>query len=206
MSRNLSLIYYFRYGTKTPGYGVFAQDTEGYFLTAEEWSKGHNPAPANGVAVITDNLSFIMSFRSGYNALSTDITVYPNLTEYALSSDLITDYDGKGNTLALVEAYGNNDSHAAGYCVNHTFPNGKKGGYLPSGGEFQVAVDNREAINEVFMAVKNISFTYSDALCSTLARRDSNGVREWYHYRYQNRWLNNSADSNSTVYVFATID
>ena len=61
------------------------------------------------------------------------------------SSNAIKNYSGSSNTTAMVSAYGNTTSEAAGYCANFTFPNGKRG-YLGSAGEWQAAYDNKSAI------------------------------------------------------------
>jgi len=124
--------------------GVFIQDTTGKLWTSSAWDGSATP---NGVAVLTDACEFVIALSeksnipidSGGYSSSMDLTMYSSI------STAIKNYSGSSNTTAMVSAYGNTSSEAAGYCRNFTFPNGKKG-YLGSAGEWQAAYDNTSAI------------------------------------------------------------
>ena len=137
--------------------GVFIQDIYGRLYTQDEWD---GTQIANGVAVITDNCSFVVAKEDALSSNiywgGSDIDI-PTLTNYNNSTDAATDFDGLGNTSKIITAIGNtNDGYrsdfAAGDCRNYIFSNGVDG-YLGSAGEWQAIHDNKEVINSLLALI-----------------------------------------------------
>lgn len=137
-------------GGSTEGYapipnGVYIQHINRKLYTPEEWAAGgYASADANGVAVVDDEANFVVS-KDKSEALvwsSSYTNVIPGV--YANSSQVsaVKDMSGRQNTRLILELA--NDG-AALFCANYTFPNGKKG-YLPSLGEWNIALSNKTAI------------------------------------------------------------
>ena len=136
--------------------GVFIQDIYGRLYTQDEWD---GTQIANGVAVITDNCSFVVAKE---DALSSNIywggrdIDIPTLTNYNNRTDAATDFDGLGNTSKIITALGNTNDGYSGYaaagCRNYIFSNGVNG-YLGSAGELQAIHDNKEVINSLLALI-----------------------------------------------------
>lgn len=158
-TRSVSMVY------EEIRFGVYIQDTAGKLWTASAWD---GSATANGVAVLTDSCRFVIALSEKSNVLI-DPDGYSssiNLTVYSTGSAAVTDFSGASNTTAMVSAYGNTTSEAAGYCANFTFPNGKNG-YLGSAGEWQVVYDNKTAVKNCMATVFGTSFTGNQYWTST---------------------------------------
>lgn len=131
--------------------GVYIEDVDGYLYTESEWDGSKTP---NGIAVLTDNCRFVMALQDAYSSYcrwggyGTEVSGITTTTD---SSTAATDYDGEGNTAAIINALnGTNDGYvdgapAAEYCRAYTFPNGATG-YMGAAGEWQAALDNKAAI------------------------------------------------------------
>lgn len=131
--------------------GVYIEDVDGYLYTESEWDGSKTP---NGIAVLTDNCRFVMALQDAYSSYcswggyGTEVSGITTTTD---SSTAATDYDGEGNTAAIINALnGTNDGYvdgapAAEYCRAYTFPNGATG-YMGAAGEWQAALDNKDAI------------------------------------------------------------
>lgn len=125
--------------------GVYIQDTDGVLWQEAAWDGSATP---NGVAVVADECRFVIALSES-SIIPIDSNGYSSsieLTTYSQRSNAITDFSGPSNTQAMMGAYGNDRSEAAGYCAYFTFPNGLEG-YLGSAGEWQVAYDNKSAID-----------------------------------------------------------
>ena len=126
--------------------GVFFQGISGKLYTESEWSYQE---AVNGVAVITENCSFVMALVDAYDSncqWSSSDTEVTGITETSLSNAQ-NDYDGEDHTDAILEQLGYSPylAAAAYYCRAYTFPNGKKG-YLGAAGEWQAALNNKASI------------------------------------------------------------
>jgi hypothetical protein len=131
--------------------GVFIQDTNSKLWTKDAWD---GSAVANGIAVLTTSVKFIMALKDGGakkisgSSSSSGMT----LTVYSSESNAIKNYTGVANTENMLSAYGDTSSYAAGYCNNFEFPNGKTG-YLGSAGEWKVAYNNKASIEACLLKV-----------------------------------------------------
>lgn len=126
--------------------GVFIQHIDGSLYTTDQWTAGgFTSDQANGVAVCDINASFVIAKTSlGASTWSSDID---NAVEGVMLTNsvttAITDYAGEANTTSIAAI----DTSGATYkCDNFVFPNGAKG-YLPALGEWQIAHNNRAAVN-----------------------------------------------------------
>lgn len=127
--------------------GVFIQHVDGRVFSTDGWAEGgFTDDQANGVVVSTDaarfviakdNVSTSMKWSSNTSALVDGILATTDTTEAK------TDFAGQANTELMLAT----DTSGAGYsCANFTFPNGAKG-YLPTLGEWDIAYQNKSAIN-----------------------------------------------------------
>jgi hypothetical protein len=155
--------------------GVFIQDTNGKLWRSDGWNSS---TTANGIAVITSSRSFVIAlseraatpiYNKGYSS-SMDLTVY--------SSGPTRDYAGQSNTAAMISAYGNAKTEAAGYCNNFIFPNGKKG-YLGSAGEWKIAYNNKAEIQACLSKVGGSAIA-NDYHCSSTRASDADGLNRFW--------------------------
>lgn len=174
--------------------GVFIQHIDGTLYTTDKWTAGgFANDQANGVAVRGINASFVIAKTSlGSLTWSSDTS---NAVEGVMittsSGTAKTDYAGAANT-ALIAAI---DTGKAAYsCANFVFPNGANG-YLPALGEWQIAYDNKTAVDEAmsliggariagyllsstqYSATKAWRLSWSDGSVSTDSKAFSNPVR-----------------------------
>ena len=130
-----------------PQFGVYIQHTDGKLYTTDAWTaKDFSNDDANGVAVLTENVSFVIS-KTGFDTkMKWTSGSSPHVDGILTSSDATvakTDFAGFANTQLMLVT----DTSGAGYsCANFTFPNGAKG-YLPALGEWDIAYQNKAAIN-----------------------------------------------------------
>lgn len=199
LSRNVSMVYYIRLGTKEPGYGVYIQDTEGYFLTKTEWDRGHNPAPANGIAVITEQHSFVIALEISYYAYFWGTTDYnPNISDVRTEANARLDFSGKQNTVAFINA--NPDIYCLfKYCNEFIFPNGQNG-YFASIGELCIIADNSVEITEALRSANNYPYAsiwQNDVVISSSQRGES---QVWWYWRGQEK-IGGYRDKNDDSYT-----
>lgn len=118
--------------------GVYIYDNEGKLTATGSWNTSNN-SKAVGVAVVSDNCSFVIDKTNSNSGIAwggygTDI---PNLDNITDSSQAKLDYDGKSNTDKIIASLGSSTSNAAGWCRSKSITvNGSvRYGYLPSLGE-----------------------------------------------------------------------
>lgn len=127
--------------------GVYIQATDGLLYTEADWDGTKTP---NGIAVITDNCRFVMALTDAHTSscqwggYGTEVSSIVTTTD---ESTAMTDYDGDLNTTAILGQLGDSSSAApaAYYCHSYTFPDDSTG-YLGAAGEWQAALDNKDAI------------------------------------------------------------
>lgn len=139
---------------KKPDYsklrGVFIEDIDGCLYTQSEWDGSKIP---NGVAVLTENCRFVVYGYYYNNSLFEYQSPILNSTSYLDDSfptfsysDMVTDYDGMGNTDKLLSYEEVSIWNAAGKCRMTVFPNGQTG-YLGAAGEWKALLDNFDSVN-----------------------------------------------------------
>ena len=133
--------------------GVFIQHVDGRVFSTDGWTEGgFTNDKANGVVVSTeaarfviakDNVSTLMKWSSNTSSLVDGILTS---TDEAVAK---TDFNGQQNTELMLAA----DTSGAGYsCANYVFPNGEKG-YLPALGEWDIAYQNKTAVNKAMTLI-----------------------------------------------------
>lgn len=148
--------------------GVYIQHTNGVLFTESEWtSSGYSNDQANGVAVLSEECSFVIAkeYTSSNTAeWAKSKTLASGVKTVGSSADAILDFDGYANSTNL-----NNSSYPAAYnCINYTFPNGKKG-YLPAAGEIHTAHNNKLIVDRALDSIGGIAIgdTYNSLWSST---------------------------------------
>lgn len=133
---------------------IYIQHIDGTLYSVDDWrSAGYANSQANGVAVVSENTSFVIAkdkFAGAWGGYVIDIS--SAITLKTTIAEAVLDFDGKGNTTKVIEAlsgktdqYGVVGAPAAEACANYTFPNGKIG-YLGSAGQWQRIIDNSSTI------------------------------------------------------------
>lgn len=147
---------------------ILIQDIHGNLYTEDEWDSSSTP---NGVAVITENCSFVIALE---NVSQTDWIVWGGKGK--LISDIVTtteqsvamlDFNGNTNTQKIVSQLKNytdansfSGSPAASACQQFIFPN-EQTGYLGSAGEWQVVLDNIDKIKSALSKCGGDKFNYT---------------------------------------------
>lgn len=166
-SRNVDMVY------EEEKFGVFIYDIDGKLTYPAVWNTANN-SKAVGVAIVTDNCRFVVAKEDigekswgGYGA---DLQ---KMTNYTRESTAATDFDGVNNTSKIIEVLGSDS--AAGDCAAYTFPNGQPG-YLGASGEWQVARQNKDALNSALMLIRGTKMTEDIYWTST----ECDGNDAWY--------------------------
>lgn len=156
--------------------GVFIQHINGILYTNNEWtSSGYSNEQANGVAVLSDECSFVIAKSQTSSTLiwgGYGITISDIITSN-LSNSAILDYDGLNNTKKIIAQLGAGNAPSAEACTAYTFPNGKKG-YLPSLGEGKILANNISAIRSAILLIGGSMNTNSYLMSST--QYDANSI------------------------------
>lgn len=117
--------------------GVCIQHIDGKLYTTSQWTaQGFANDLANGVAIISEDASFVIAKSNASSSvwLSNTTELIEGVTTTTVLTDASADFAGKQNTEKMIAAETSGAAHA---CQAYIFPNGKKG-YLPSLGEWQV--------------------------------------------------------------------
>lgn len=154
--------------------GVFIQHIDGTLYRGWEWAeKGFSGDEANGVAVISDEVSFVIAKDSlGKMPWSSSNVLIAGITTTTNEDEALNDYAGEANTLKI--AYADADS-AASKCMSYTFPNGQKG-YLPSFGELDLWNRLSSAVENCMLIIGSDSTLSYSAWSSTQYSSD----KSWY--------------------------
>lgn len=133
--------------------GIYICDKDNnYYSSTTEWTNsGKSNDDAIGVAVVTDNIQFLVSKVRSSVQWGTSGHSVTTLYPYSDVSNCSLDCHGTVNT-RLMYNDNVNTSYAAGYCKNYTFGNGATG-YLASPGEWLVFKDNRTTIVNYLKAI-----------------------------------------------------
>lgn len=141
------------YNVPRPLNGVYIQHVNGSLYTLNQWTeKGFTNALANGVALLDDSASFVISKEAvSFPYWSSNYTEQiQGVKMTSAQSIALKDFAGKANTELMLET----DTDGASYvCSNYRFPNGQKNGYLPALGELNVAYAHLDAINAALQAI-----------------------------------------------------
>ena len=144
---------------------VFIQHIDGNLYTPAQWTgNSFSNDLANGVAVVTDEVSFIIA-----KDLYSNVKWYPSSTVSGATitkteSQALLDVDGYGNTEKIAPKDTSNGMVSR--CANYTFPNGAKG-YLPALGELKVMCDHIDDVCSAMDIIDGSPFTATYMFSST---------------------------------------
>lgn len=136
--------------------GVYIYDNTGNLTTVGSWNTSNNSS-AIGVAVISDNCSFVIEKTVSYSkkiwggGYGNTISGVVSTSQF---SEAKTDYAGESNTTKIINQLGS-QAEAANYCrgrsctVNGTTSHG----YLGALGEWQTVYDNKSSINSALSKI-----------------------------------------------------
>lgn len=154
--------------------GVFIQHIDGTLYREWEWAeKGFSGDEANGVAVISDEASFVIAKDSlGEMPWSSNNVLIGGVTTTTNEDEAFVDFAGEANTTKIASV--DHDS-AASKCMNFTFPNGQKG-YLPSFGELAIWRRVEFEVEDCMMLIGGDTTNQHQAWSSTQCSTDE----AWY--------------------------
>lgn len=164
-------------GTKDPSYGVYIQDTDGYYHTALEWDGSYVP---NGIAVIASDCRFVIALdeESTLQWSTSNSNTVSNVMMTTVRTTAITDYQGDANTTEIINQLGVGNAPSAEYCRKYTFPNGSTG-YMGAAGEWNVALINNSAIDEALIKCGGVAMSTGSYSATTQVDKTRNWVVPW---------------------------
>ena len=138
--------------------GVYIYDNIGGLTTVGSWNTSNNSS-AIGVAVISDNCSFVIEKTVAYAIKEWGRR---GITISGLSSEIKTDYAGESNTTKIIDKLGSR-AEAANYCRGKSCTvNGTTlYGYLGALGEWRTAYNNKSSIDSAFSKIGGVGITTS---------------------------------------------
>lgn len=130
--------------------GVYIMHKDRKLFRTENWIYSNDNA--SGVAVKTDNYSFVIAKENSVHIKWSAQNVLINgCTTTTSESTAKKDYNGKQNTDVIVSKLGTSDAYAARYCKEYTFLHGVQG-YLPAAGEWIDVYKNKIEV-DVYMSL-----------------------------------------------------
>ena len=192
--------------TPTEGiYGVFIYDTNGNLTKPEEWNTANNDL-AVGVAVVSDNCSFIIEKTMSYSNMQwgeygTTISGIPIITDNNIAK---TDYAGESNTTKIINQLGSGKAPAADYCRSRSCTvNGTTlYGYLGALGEWQTAYNNKSSINSALSKIGGTAIVTGYHWSSTQRSSNNAWILDWSNGGV----ANGTKDSTNYVRAFYHLD
>ena len=164
-------------------YGIYICDNTGAFTDVESWNAANNSS-AIGVAVISDNCSFVIdkvgiSSTYTWGGYGTTISGITTTTDSAVAK---TDYKGETNTTQIISQLGSGNAPAADYCRGRSYTvNGTTlKGYLGALGEWQTAYNNKSSINRALRKIDGTAINTGDYhLTSTQGSSSTAWILSW---------------------------
>ena len=158
--------------------GIYICDTSGKLTAVGSWNTANNSS-AIGVAVVSDNCSFVIEKTVSYSGKTwggygTTISGIATTTDTATAK---TDYSGETNTTKIINQLGSGNAPAADYCRGRSCTvNGTTlRGYLGALGEWQTAYNNKSAINSALSTIGGTAVS-TDAYHWTSTQSSSSSV------------------------------
>jgi len=138
--------------------GAFILDTDGKLTTASNWDSANNNKVV-GIAVITEGHSFVIApTELGKKAMYNSQTACSGATIITDVNAAKQRFAGNADTQVMLSTYGSNTTYATGAVTAYTFKNGKSGRF-PTLGEFNIAFNNKTAINACISACGATAFS-----------------------------------------------
>lgn len=206
--------------------GVFIQGVSGKLYETDAWTNQETP---NGVAVITEECSFVIALDKASSTMCIHNNTSGALENYMTAikdeTQAKADYDGATNTTNIMKLQ-SGTNYAAGWCNAFSFPSGKKG-FLPSLGQIYAVYNNKDDVNVALSKAGGTEFFNTSYWTSTFYGAGATARYCWrfdwtngspysrqlsyYHYVRAFTTLNNSSSSeeggetNSVSIVWSTI-
>ena len=178
--------------------GVYICDNTGNLTTVESWNTANNSS-AIGVAVVSDNCSFVIDKTVSYSYWERSGTEISGIATTSNSDTAKTDYLGESNTTKIINQLGSGNAPAAEYCRGRSCTvNGTTlYGYLGALGEWQTAYNNKSSIDSALskiggtaMKTGNYHLTstqYSSSDAWTLSWKDGSVYNNYKNTSYNVR-------------------
>ena len=180
--------------------GVYVQHVDGKLFTTEQWTeKGFSGSDANGVALITSNVQYVIAktdASAGYTLWSSSTSKVDGATVAYSFDKAKNDFAGEVNTAIIA----NEVSGAATLCIDYIVPNGQSG-YLPALGELREACEHKTDVESAMSLIDGESFA---AMWSSTQKA---GTDAWVIH-----WSNNVSSAysknstNGVVRAFAPLN
>nr|UVX51197.1 MAG: protein of unknown function (DUF1566) [Bacteriophage sp.] len=157
--------------------GIYILHTNGKLYTYDKWNRSWRD-DAVGVALISDNCSFVISITEMYSQCWTYKSgLIAGVTTASSSVEAKKDFNGFQNTQSIVEYIDSNGSCAACNCTFYQFKNGSRG-YLASVGEWMEIISNLDEINKCMSLINGLDI-------------DEGTTSYWTstQYNYEKAWL-----------------
>lgn len=136
--------------------GIYICDTSGKLTAVKSWNTANNSS-AIGVAVVSNNCSFVIDKVGNYSYYQWEEygTTISGITTTTNAATAKTDYAGETNTTKIRNQLGSGNAPAADHCRSRSYTvNGTKlQGYLGALGEWQTAYNNKSAINSALSTI-----------------------------------------------------
>lgn len=169
--------------------GIYIYDNTGDFTAVESWNTSNNSS-ATGVAVISDNCSFIIG-KTQSRATVWSNTLYgtnvSGIVNTSNSSEAKTDYAGEGNS-AIVRDLTSGEDNAFNWAYGETITvNGTTlRGYLGALGEWQTAYNNKSSIDSALSKIGGAAILADTSIyhwTSTQYSKNSAWTLDWSNGR-----------------------
>ena len=136
--------------------GIYICDTSGKLTAVGSWNTSNNSS-AIGVAVVSDNCSFVIEKTVSYSnkAWGGYGTTISGIATTSNAATAKTDYAGETNTTKIINQLGSGNAPAANYCRGRSCTvNGTTlRGYLGALGEWQTAYNNKSSIDSALSKI-----------------------------------------------------
>ena len=176
--------------------GVYIQDVDGNLYTESEWD---TMKVANGIAVVTDECSFVVALEYARNDVQWSEYGNARSLTKATRTEAALDFNGLGNTNNMIST-ASSTNNAAQYCRDYIFPNGQTG-YLGAVGEWNAVAQFSDKIEELISIIGGESI---EGYIWTSTESDINGV-VYAFYAWDNQIIAYSRASKVDIRAFAEL-
>lgn len=186
------------------GVKIYIQHIDGSLHTSAGWSqRGFSQSDANGVAVISENVSFVIGKNDiGKIAWSSDGGMVEGMNSYT-EEQATVDFNGKGNTELMLST---DESGAAHACDSFIFPNGKKG-YLPALGELLIVSKLISHIESILITIGGSKFSSDASLYWSSSQASESNAWQWKPDRNgSSRGVSMAKRYTSNIRPFTTLE
>lgn len=192
------------YERKKPN-GVYIQDINNKLYTRAEWQALSSKPTPNGIALISDSYSFVLSLKDiDAKAEYSPTHLINGITTTTDSSVALQDYNGYNNTELIISAASYSAASKAKY---FTFPNSQKG-YLGSAGEWKLLSNYKSDVDNYLLLLNATPLSVDVAVDIkyywTSTQCDSN--RAWRYYWYSKVTDIQTKSNKYYIRPFTTLD